>query len=198
MNAPIFKYHAALLLRSQVTDDSKHSGSATTRPAYSCRRIRQRRRRFPSSAEPTENSPARNRPEAQDPRRNRRPFPAKPPRSRGDAPAGEAAAADVHAGMLIGSICPCSQTNACAKRTANHRAKTLMENASRTPYPPLQKATLSHPRQPTKKVTHNYQKSPWRSVIPRFSIVKCRQQISHDNTVPCVAKPSPATREVTP
>lgn len=97
-----------------------------------------------------------------------------------------------------GSRCPCSQTNACTKRTANHRVKALMENASRTPYPPLQKATLSHPRQPTKKVTHNYQKSPWRSVIPRFSIVKCRQQISHGNTVPCVAKPPPAIREVTP
>ena len=45
MNAPIFKRRDALLLRFQVTDDSKHSGSATTRPAYSCHRIQQRRRR---------------------------------------------------------------------------------------------------------------------------------------------------------
>ena len=83
--------------------------------------------------------------------------------------------------MLIGSICPCSQTNACTKRTANHRAKAPMENASRAPYPPLQKAAPIHP---VKKVTHNYQRSPWRAVISRFSIVKCRQQISHGNTVP--------------
>lgn len=38
-------------------------------------------------------TPARNRPEAQNPWRNRRPFPAKPPRIRRDATAGEAAAA---------------------------------------------------------------------------------------------------------
>ena len=57
MNALIFKRHAAPFPRFQVTDDSKHSGSATTQPAYSYRRIQQRRRCFPRSAEPTENSP---------------------------------------------------------------------------------------------------------------------------------------------
>lgn len=57
MNALIFKRHAAPFPRFQVTDDSKHSGSATTQPAYSYRRIQQRSRCFPRSAEPTENSP---------------------------------------------------------------------------------------------------------------------------------------------
>ena len=97
------------------------------------RRIRQR------------TAPARNRPGVQDPWRNRRPFPAKPPKSRGGATAGKAATAVEHAGMLIGSICPCSQTNACTKRTANHRAKALMENTSRAPSPPLQKQPSSTP-----------------------------------------------------
>ena len=58
----------------------------------------------------------------------------------------EAAATDEHAGMLIGPICARTQTNACTGCTANHRAKALMENASRAPYPPLQTAAPSRPR----------------------------------------------------
>ena len=106
-------------------------------------------------------APAENRTEVQDPWRNRRPFPAKPTRSRGGAtaskaaatvtparaqpeasrgtPAGEAAAADEHAGMLIGSICAYSQTNACTGCTANHRTKALMENGE----PPV-RTRLAH------------------------------------------------------
>ena len=44
MNAPVFKRHAAPFPRFQVTDNSKHNESTTTLPAYSCRRIQQRRR----------------------------------------------------------------------------------------------------------------------------------------------------------
>lgn len=173
-------------------------------------------KRHPSSAFPLvgeadrEHSPAENCAEVQSSWQNRRPFPAKPPRIRRGATAGKAAAAvSANAGAARsiaggvrrrsrGSRCACSQTNPCTGCTANRRAKALMKSAGRAPYPPLQKATLIHPRQPAKKVTHNYQESPCRAVIPRFSIVKCRQQISHGNTVPCVAKPPQAIREVTP
>lgn len=94
-----------------------------------------RRRRFPRSAEPTANDPRRKPHRSPDPWRNRRPLPAKPPRSRGGAtagkaaatvaparaqpeasrgtPAGEAAAADEHAGMLIGC---CGFACGCAPR----------------------------------------------------------------------------------
>ena len=51
------------------------------------------RRRFPRSVEPTANNPAENRTEVQDPWRNQRPFPAKPPRTRRGALADKAAAA---------------------------------------------------------------------------------------------------------
>ena len=120
-----------------------------------------RRRRFPRSAEPTANDPRRKPHRSPDPWRNRRPLPAKPPRSRGGAtagkaaatvaparaqpeasrgtPAGEAAAADEHAGMLIGSICAYSQTNACTGCTANHRTKALMESGK----PPV-RTRLAH------------------------------------------------------
>ena len=66
------------------------------------------------------------------------PARAQPKASRG-TPAGEAAAADEHAGMLIGSICAYSQTNACTGCTANHRAKALMENGE----PPV-RTRLAH------------------------------------------------------
>lgn len=187
MNAPIFKRHAAPFPPFQVTDDGKHNESTTTLPAYSCRRIQQRRRRFPRSAEPTGNSPARNRPEAQDPWRNRRPFPAKLPRIRRGAAAGEAAAADEHVAKQMPT--PNAPQTIARKRSW----KTPVEPRTR-PY-----KSNPHPPPPTcQKVTHNYQRSPWRAAISRFSIVKCRQQISHGNTAPCVAKPPPAIREVTP
>ena len=83
-----------------------------------------------------------------------------------------------------GGRCAYSQTNACTGCTANHRAKALMENAGRASYPPLQKATLIHPRQPGKQVTHNCQKSPWRAVIPRSSIVKCSASKYRTVTLP--------------
>ena len=51
---------------------------------------------FPGRQSRQRTAPARNRPEAQDPWRNRRPFPAKLPRIRRGATAGEAAAADEH------------------------------------------------------------------------------------------------------
>ena len=50
------------------------------------------RRRFPRSANPTANDPRRKPHRSPDPWRNRRPLPAKPPRSRGGATAGKAAA----------------------------------------------------------------------------------------------------------
>lgn len=49
-------------------------------------------RRFPRSAKPTANNPRRKPHRSPEPWRNRRPFPAKPSRTRGDMPAGEAAA----------------------------------------------------------------------------------------------------------
>ena len=62
------------------------SQAGSARNAVQCRR-------FTRSEKPAANDPpAENRTEAQDPRRNRRPFPAKPPRTRGGAPAGDAVA----------------------------------------------------------------------------------------------------------
>lgn len=72
----------------------------------------------------------------------------------------ERTAADVRAGMHIGLTCACSQTNAYTERTTNHHAEALMENASRTPYPPLQKATSTYLHQSDKKVPNNYLKLP--------------------------------------
>ena len=97
---------------------------------------------------------------------------------------------------------------ACSSAQYAHAAKPMLapnapqtiarKRSWRTPVEPVPAPTKSNPHQPAKTVTHNYQKSSWRAVIPRFSIVKCRQQISHDNTAPCFAKPPPAIREVTP
>ena len=173
MNAPIFKRHAALLLRPRswmpasttiaplpnrcipVAAFSKSTNALgivpptpklnvfmrhlqhTRTPSANFWAVSQaesarnaaRRRRFPRSAKPTANDPRRKPHRSPDPWRNRRPFPPEPPRSREDATAGEAAAADEHAGMLIGSICARNQTNACTGCTANHRAKALMKNA---------------------------------------------------------------------
>ena len=70
----------------------------------------------------------------------------------------ERTAADAHTGMHIGLICACNRTNTCTGCTTNHHAKALMENARRTTYPPLQKATPIHPHQTAKKVTYNYLK----------------------------------------
>ena len=116
---------------------------------------------FPGRRSRRRTTPRRKPHRSPDPWRNRRPLPAKPPRSRGGAtagkaaatvaparaqpeasrgtPAGEAAAADEHAGMLIGSICAYSQTNACTECTANHRTKALMENGK----PPV-RTRLAH------------------------------------------------------
>ena len=100
---------------------------------------------------------------------------------------------------------------ACSSAQYAHAAKPMLapnapqtiarKRSWRTPVEPRTRPYKSnpHPPPPTcQKVTHNYQRSPWRAAISRFSIVKCRQQISHGNTAPCVAKPPPAIREVTP
>lgn len=83
------------------------------------------------------------------PRQPSTPTRAQPEASRG-TPAGEAAAADVHAGMLISSICACNKTNACTGCTANHRAKALMETPAEPRTRPTNPTPI-HPRQPAKK-----------------------------------------------
>ena len=127
-------------------------------------------------------APARNRPEVQDPWRNRRPFPAKPPRIRSGATAGEAAAADEHEHVAKRMLAPDAPQTIARKRSW------------KTPVEPVPAPTKSNPQPPPP--TH--QKSPWQAAIPRSSIVKYRQQISHGKTVPCVAKPPQVIREITP
>lgn len=77
---------------------------------------------------------AENRTEVQDPWRNRRPFPAKPSRSRGDTPAGEAAAtASANAGAacsIVANTPPVTQNALCTSK-ANHIGKVGVSETNR-------------------------------------------------------------------
>ena len=86
-----------------------------------------RRRRFPRSAEPTANNPRRKPHRSPGPWRNRRPFPAKPPRSRGGATAGKAtvtASADASANRSIERNAPPSPVRLYwERRTSSQRRR---------------------------------------------------------------------------
>ena len=80
------------------------------------------RRRFPRSAEPTANKPRRKPHRSPGPWRNRRPFPAKQPRIRRGATAGEASAAvSADAGAH-----PTSQGPACRQGHSNRQRRQRM------------------------------------------------------------------------
>lgn len=120
-------------------------------------------------------APARNRPEVQDPRRNRRPFPAKPPRIRsgategkaasavsanagatrsitGGATAGEAAAADEHEHVAKRMLAPDAPQTIARKRSwrtpVGPRTRPYKKQPSSTPAKPPKKSpitTNNHP-----------------------------------------------------
>ena len=95
------------------------------------------RRRFPRSAEPTANNPVENRTEVQDPWRNQRPFPAKPPRTRGGATAGRAAvtaSADESANRSIERNAPPSPVHPYRERRTSSQRRRRWQTSRNLPW----------------------------------------------------------------